>query len=666
MKQLNRIFNTTLILIVVSFILNPLQASATTVNKDQSFSNDTYAGDDTYYLNDDSSEQSDYYKESGAPYEADVIVGQKYAEWDNPVIVESMTTDIIVSEDNTYNVTKTVKVYYNTESDHELSLIIPLNNFLTTDSDSVSNVELTSSLEGTGYKTSSDSNGFAIVITDVTEGCTYADYTITYTYISRGDDAQNHDAFMQDLMGFKDTPVCKLNFSVTMPKEYEQKNLYFRNSSAGNVEVFISKEDLTINGYYDRQIDDGSLSIILTVQDGYFNSTSSSKLFKVVLSLLSLLCGLFVIFGFGLAVISYYKFGRSEKPEIISQNKPIKGLSPVDIIVALTGGTTNEDLMLYLLQLANEGYVKIEDTTHKHQKNRNPAIGYKIIKVKDYDGNDRYMKDFMAILFEKSDTIRPSNLSGIIYKKLNKLRLKIQKRGVEDLWDIDKERRKLCGNIGLLIPLLVSLLLSLYNIDAGISIQMFSFLYGPLMSVLIYCGLKRVDKYIKKRNVMRGGVADIMTWIYTIGVTFLILIVTGSLNSNMFIKHSLLMTMAYLAEVILVYASCDMKKRTAKGVQICGRILGFREFLLTANEIDLKRAVLKDEQYVYKTLPFAMALGIASDGWLSQMNGCYIDNPTWYHSSDESEFRLTEFIDDWEIIIKTMLEKPNEQEDEDE
>lgn len=625
---------------------------------------DVYVGDDSYYEDAGESDvgTGDYYNESGTPYQAGSLAGEQYHEWQNVVIIEKADVSIIVKGNNTYDVVKEIRAYYNTETDHVIELVVPRNNFMTTSSDLVENLSVTSTLQATKYRMSTETNSYVIKIEDGTPGRTYCDYVISYTYVSRGDDDGSCDVFAQDLLGFQNIPVRKTNFSIIMPKAYEQKNLYFQDSEGNNLNMLPSLSSTQISGYNDQTLN-GVLSMVLVVEDDYFDSTTSSVWFRLLLSVISIVCGVSVIGGFALAGISYYQFGRSEKPEIISQRKPIVGLTPVDIIVTLSGGTTNEDLMLYLLQLANEGYVLIEDTTYRHHKNRNVAKGYRITKVKDYDGKDKYMKQFMRILFEKADSVSPYDLSKVTYRKLDKLRLRIQKEGISELWDIDESRRKLCSNIGILIPLLTSLLLSLYNLDVGLSIHTFSFIYGPIMSILIYMGIKQIDAIIKKRNMMRGGVADTMTWIYVFGSSFLILLILGTMNGTMFIKHPLMMTMSYFAEIILIYCSCNMKKRTAEGVSLCGRILGFRQFMQEAGELDIKRAVLKDEQYIYKSLPFAIAMELATDGWLAQMDGCKIDNPIWYRSSSDSEFRLVEFMEDWPIIVETILETGDEDEE---
>lgn len=628
---------------------------------------DVYRGDDTYYADDSAKAQEDKNdtEETGVPYDERAVAGAEYRNWDDAVIIEKAETKILVKENNTYDVVKTITVYYNTEDKHELNMVIPKNNFTTQTSDLVENLSVETSLSKTKYKMSSKANEYDIKIEDGTKGETYGNYTISYTYVSRGDNASDYDVFVQDILGFTNAPVRSASFSVVMPKKYKQQNLYFQDKEKNNLNLLATTKGTEITGYYDTKLDKGSLTMTLLVPNGYFKSTSVPIWWQLLLFgvlVVSIMC---VINGFGLAAISYYKFGRSKKPKVIPQNRPIKGLSPVDIIAAMNGGVTNENLLLYILQLANEGYLRIEDTTYKHSKHRNVLKGYYFVKVKDYDGSDKYAKQFMKILFEKGDKVTPAELSGKVYDKLDNLRLRIQDEGIKDLWDIDTDRRKLCQNIGLLIPLLTSLLMSLYNIDAGLSLYTFSFVYGPVMSILIYIIIKKIDARLKKRNVMHGGVADTMTWIYVFGSSLIILMIIGTLNGTMFIKHGALMTMSYFSEIVLMYCSCNMKKRTEEGIILCGKILGFRQWIIDADELIIKKAVLRDEQYIYKMVPFAVALGLASDGWLATMDGCYIDDPTWYRSNSDAEFRLTEFKEDYEVIAEAILEEPDENDEDD-
>ena len=56
----------------------------------------------------------------------------------------------------------------------------------------------------------------------------------------------------------------------------------------------------------------------------------------------------------------------------------------------------------------------------------------------------------------------------------------------------------------------------------------------------------------------------------------------------------------------------------------------------------------------------AIALNVATEGWLSQMDGCFIDNPTWYISESDAEFKMIDFMKDWTIIKEKILEEADD------
>ena len=652
----------TLFLVCALTISAPMKTYAT--------QNDTYTGDESYnasddiYSDDSGTEINDDSKDNikDTPDKNHASNAAQYLSWSDAVIVEKVNTEIVVDTDNTYRVTKNIRVFYNTDKNHELILSVSLANLNSSASDIVKDINVVSHIEGTSFKTKSTTNAYEIIITDPVKGRMHTDYTVEYIYESKGDTDTSADFFVQNLAGFKNAPVCSVNFKVVMPYEYQQKDLYFQDSKGEKLLIVSSKDFVTITGSYSNVISE-NLNMTLVVEDDYFTKSKNKLSFSLILGLVNILCIGMIGCGFALAGISYYQFGKNATPEITLNKDIIKELSPVDMIISLTGGVTNESLLLYILYLANEGYLTIEDNSYKTQKNRNPATSYQFVKIKEYHGDNHNIRTIMQILFSDNKVVSPIQLSHKAYKRFDKLRLRIQEVGIKDVWEIDESRRKLCANIGVMIPLLASLLLSLHNLNSGSIVHAFSFIYGPIMAVSIYMVIKKADGFIKKRNVMRGGVADTMTWTYVFIVAFLLLILVQTFNSGLFVKNHTLLTIAYLSEIILIYCSCNMRKRTEKGTEMCGQIIGFRQYLLELNEIDMKKNVLKDEQYIYRILPYAMALELATEGWCAQMDGCYIDNPKWYSSASESEFKLAAFMKDWKIISDTILEMPPKRND---
>ena len=67
-------------------------------------------------------------------------------------------------------------------------------------------------------------------------------------------------------------------------------------------------------------------------------------------------------------------------------------------------------------------------------------------------------------------------------------------------------------------------------------------------------------------------------------------------------------------------------------VQMMGRLLGFKEFIETAEKPRLEQLQADDPQYFYKVLPYAMVFGF-SDKWENLFKEIKVDKPEWYDSA---------------------------------
>ena len=67
-------------------------------------------------------------------------------------------------------------------------------------------------------------------------------------------------------------------------------------------------------------------------------------------------------------------------------------------------------------------------------------------------------------------------------------------------------------------------------------------------------------------------------------------------------------------------------------VQMMGRLLGFKEFIETAEKDRLQQLQADDPQYFYKVLPYAMVFEL-SDKWDDLFKDIEVQKPDWYESS---------------------------------
>jgi uncharacterized membrane protein len=80
-----------------------------------------------------------------------------------------------------------------------------------------------------------------------------------------------------------------------------------------------------------------------------------------------------------------------------------------------------------------------------------------------------------------------------------------------------------------------------------------------------------------------------------------------------------------------------MKKRTKNGIELLGKLLGFKEFIKRAELDRIKKLVEENPSYFYNVLPYAYVLGL-SKKWAKNFEGIEIQPPSWYSSSEYTSF----------------------------
>ena len=91
--------------------------------------------------------------------------------------------------------------------------------------------------------------------------------------------------------------------------------------------------------------------------------------------------------------------------------------------------------------------------------------------------------------------------------------------------------------------------------------------------------------------------------------------------------------------IVALFAVCFLlgeligrfKVDTPYRVQMMGRLLGFREFIKTAEKPRLESLQAEDPAYFYKVLPYAMVFKL-SDKWAKLFKDIDVKKPEWYDS----------------------------------
>lgn len=97
-----------------------------------------------------------------------------------------------------------------------------------------------------------------------------------------------------------------------------------------------------------------------------------------------------------------------------------------------------------------------------------------------------------------------------------------------------------------------------------------------------------------------------------------------------------------------------MTKKTKKGTDLYYRLLGFKEFIKSAEQDKLNEFLKQDEQYFDKVLPYAIVFGVA-DVWKDKLKGLEIPPPTWYNGNYHgSNFNSAVFMSSFNNSMSAM------------
>lgn len=309
--------------------------------------------------------------------------------------------DIVVNEDNVYRITESIKVHFS-EPQHGITRKIPIKNKITRldGSKSKNRAKISNIDVNTKFKKSIDSDYLEIKIGDAkktVEG--YVDYKISYTYDIGNDKVEGFDELYFNIIGDEwDTTISNIEFTITMPKEFDATKLGFSSGRRGYTNsssiIYKVEDKIKINGEYQGVLKAREgITVRLELPEGYFNTRSPLDFKTKVMIIIPVI----------MLVISFMlwnRYGKDDKVVETVEFYPPSGFNSAEVGLLYKGESSDKDVISLLIYLANEGYLRIEESENETQKSKNNS--FKIIKVKDYDGNNFLEKRFMDGLFRRN------------------------------------------------------------------------------------------------------------------------------------------------------------------------------------------------------------------------------------------------------------------------
>lgn len=561
--------------------------------------------------------------------------------------INSYDVNMVVNEDNSFEITEKIVANFN-QPRHGIFRKIPVRNEVKRQDGStsynfatISNVKMNT--EGTIEKGYSE---FNIKLGDpdkYIEGT--KNYEISYLYKLSNDNVKEFDELYFNIIGTEwDTSIDNITFTITMPKEFDKEKIGFtygsyRSSNTDSITYEVNGNVIT--GKLNKKLGKyEGLTVRLELPEGYFikDKMEFNGYICIFISILFLFIG----------YILWKKYGVDEKTVETVTFYPPDRLNSLDIGYIYKGNTDSTDVTSLLIYLANKGYLIIEeDKENESIFNKN---AFKITRAKDYDGSDPLERRFIEDLFYCSKIYGASNKNAFVYKEdlvnnfyttVNHIISEQNKKSRIKHFDKIADSKRIYVLLMAIIVLIIGISLPIYKMFP-IEILFMNFLAYVMFVSLCLAMIKSFITSIKTKKIPNLILTLFIAFVFIPSIFSFILSI--GIESRLYLGVNLLSTVvstiSFVGLCIIYYI---IPKRTSYSTKILGRVLGFKNFLETAEKDKLELLVNRDPSYFYDILPYAYVLGV-SDKWIGKFENILCSPPDWYTGSTFDSVAFGSFI----------------------
>ena len=554
-------------------------------------------------------------------------------------VINGYNVDMKVNENNTFDITENISVDFITPK-HGIERQLPLiNNVKRSDNTNAKNRAKISNVSvNEKYKVYKKDSKYHIKIgSENTKLTGNKYYTISYNYNIGRDQIKDKDELYFNIIGYDwDTSINGISFHITMPKEFDESKIGFSAGAKGTIgteDVTYSVNGNEIFGTYNKTLESGeALTIRIELPEGYFNGSN----FDIYVYLKYVVPIIFVIISF----ILWIKFGKDDPVIETVEFYPPEGINSLEASYLYKGKVEAKDVTSLLIYLANKGYLKIVELERGN---------FKIVKLKDYDGNKENEESFLDGLFYKAKMengetfVTKNDLYNKFYKTTERIITRTNSQENKEKIFGKLEKVLLLSFILIIMCIITYLMINIDPVlDFDSQAWVFSLIFPMVGFTTIVVGI-----FSKLNTITRFFL--VFFGLMFGGITWALFVLPIIIANPIYLSTYILGISCILAMILLIKF---MPKRNKYGNEMLGKLKGFKNFLEISEKEELELMVQKDPTYFYNILPYAYVLGV-SNKWIKKFEEINIKEPDWYSSSSEfDKRRFDRFINSMISSIK--------------
>ena len=563
---------------------------------------------------------------------------------------------IDVQENGDLQVTERIDAFFNQQR-HGIYRTIPTRNTFYYDDGTVSRrASLKNiSVEGHEYTVESTSDGKKIKIGSASN-FVFGDqtYVIHYTYNLGKDKFKDFDDLYYNLIGTEATePIEHVSFAINMPKAFDESKVamwsgQMRSKEDSRVEYQVS--DNSIRGETTSVLMPGeALTVRVVMEDGYFAFKEVYEEHPEYMLLYAI-----PIAGLVICWLLWAMFGNDQINEAPAAMYPPEGLSCPEIALVRKRKVVTDDVMAMLFSLADRGYLRIVDNPEK-------SSDFNIVRVKLYDGDNELERMFMDGLFKNATVVGTAGGFSAVNesdgteladggeaiieaKKLHNKFYRVVNQIIRKANSNEFKQKYYEKNTAL--PTAVAVLFSIACIACiGLALILGDTQSMPMFIAAIVLALVYIPAFVSA--LRNKGVAKIVTCAFLLIhaslfiIPFYVMLSVISVDIDDFFIGAVIV--GVIGAIGCILAVIYMPKLTPYGAECFAHIESFRKNIAATVGSNLSTMSAPEMPYAYAILPYAFMFGMTAK-WMKKFSEvARSEPPTWYSTSNHSDFSPTSF-----------------------
>lgn len=465
-------------------------------------------------------------------------------------------------------------------------------------------------------------------------------HTITIHYLVHPYQIMDNNIVLSLNAPWEDTQTQAFQLSMETPYLLSPKIKLTRDKDQSKEDRFVIESDdhmLTLRTTDSIEAAE-TFQLGIALDPSYFHRSSSMNQWIAVV------CSIMIVI-----MTAYLRLMKYRSRELIIPVEfyPPKGINSAEAGYIIDKKLSDSDITSLIFYWADKGYLRIH---HVHDE-------YFFEKLKPVDPEAPvYEQTLFRKMFSHGldGIVKKEHLQHVFYMDIRDAGNSIQKKysGTYALVDQKVETlRKWMMLLGVFAVIFYQLIF-VYETDGDFNRLLFVVIPMLPAVFLISMLMKTVDRLKKEGAVVARGM--LYCFIAFLFVGFLLVLR---------LQLTLGFGICLVCLVLTLMLSWGLHGDSAYRKQLLTALLGFKEFIKTAEKDQLEVMLKEDPAYYYHVLPYAQVLHV-SDIWIHKFKDISVAPPQWYDGEDAFRYAmLSSMMQDVERDMRSFVSRPASQKD---